>query len=158
MSGKKEKKANVPNPNAPLLACNWEDQPSPYYNTRHKNFRQYVRTFVNKEIMPYIDKWEADQDVPFDFYKKAYNYGIYATFYPKSLGGTPFEQTKEEEEAENAVLKGGREHRGDAFMTVSNFFLFTEKYTNTFFFCINPTYGRFMCGVDYNARRIVSCR
>ncbi|ETO08809.1 hypothetical protein RFI_28578 [Reticulomyxa filosa] len=102
MSGKKEKKEKIPDPKGPLIACDWENQPSPYYTERHKRFRKYVRAFVEKEVAPYLDKWEAQQDIPKEFYKKAYDYGLYASV----------------EEEEKLILSRKKEHRMDAFSTV----------------------------------------
>jgi len=119
MSKTTEKKLKVPDPNAPLIACNWEDQASPYYNDRHQRYRKYAKAFVNKEILPYIDKWEAEQELPSGFYKKAHECGVYSTFYPKAFGGTPFEQTKEEEEKETkAFISKSKDYHGDLFFTI----------------------------------------
>eukprot|EP01084_Bolivina_argentea_P144863 254061_1 len=70
---------------------NWEDLPSPYRKPIHVRWRKHVRKFVQKNVLPYIDKWEKQQSVPSSFYRKAYEAGIYASFYEKKYGGTPFE-------------------------------------------------------------------
>jgi len=69
----------------------WENQPSPYYNDSHKRFRAYMKKFVDEEVLPYIDKWEKQGDIPKAFYDRCVEYGIYAQLYPKEYGGTPFE-------------------------------------------------------------------
>ena len=35
----------------------WEGLPSPYYTDKHQRFRVYCRNFVDKEVLPNIDKW-----------------------------------------------------------------------------------------------------
>ena len=40
-------------------------------------------------MMPYLDKWENDQDYPRDLHKKAYDAGIYGAMWPQKYGGTP---------------------------------------------------------------------
>lgn len=107
-SNKKKKERSLTDPGC---LCNWEDQASPYYTDRHKRWRKHCRTFVDKEILPYIDSWEKKRDVPTSFYKKLYDYGLYAAFYPKEIGGTPFEWEKLPKSKQS-----GREH--DPFMGI----------------------------------------
>eukprot|EP01084_Bolivina_argentea_P183358 316415_1 len=40
-------------------------------------------------MMPYVDKWEQEEDFPSDLREKAYAAGIYGAMYPKEYGGTP---------------------------------------------------------------------
>lgn len=74
-----------------IMLCDWENQTSCYYNDSHLRWRKVCKDFVDSEILPYIDKWEKAGTIPLEFYKKAYNAGLYSTDYPKELGGTPFE-------------------------------------------------------------------
>ena len=74
-SNKPKKKRD---PNDPTNLCNWEDQKSPYYTDRHRRWRKYVRNFVTKEILPKIDKWEKNEEIPTSFYKKLYDAGLYS--------------------------------------------------------------------------------
>jgi len=69
----------------------WENQASPFYTEHHKRWRMYCRSFAEKELLPYIDKWEKAGDVPREFYNKCAEAGVYAFRYPKAWGGTPFE-------------------------------------------------------------------
>ena len=75
----------------PLNLISWENDDSPYYTEKHKQFRVLCRNFVDKEVIPYIDKWSKDGDVPKEFYKKAYHAGLYSRLYPKAFGGTPID-------------------------------------------------------------------
>jgi len=69
----------------------WENQASPFYNDSHKRWRAHMKKFVDEEVLPNIDKWEKQGDVPREFYYTSAEWGIYASSYPKEWGGTPFE-------------------------------------------------------------------
>jgi alkylation response protein AidB-like acyl-CoA dehydrogenase len=51
---------------------------SPYYKETHKNFREYVRKFVDTEIMPSLDSWKDANEPPKDLYKKMGRAGLLA--------------------------------------------------------------------------------
>jgi len=78
----------------PVPLVDWENQASPFYTPHHKRWRMYCRNFVDKELLPYIEKWEKAGDVPREFYTKCADAGVYAASYDKSWGGTPFEGKK----------------------------------------------------------------
>eukprot|EP00485_Elphidium_margaritaceum_P007493 CAMPEP_0202690186 /NCGR_PEP_ID=MMETSP1385-20130828/5254_1 /ASSEMBLY_ACC=CAM_ASM_000861 /TAXON_ID=933848 /ORGANISM="Elphidium margaritaceum" /LENGTH=824 /DNA_ID=CAMNT_0049345421 /DNA_START=30 /DNA_END=2504 /DNA_ORIENTATION=+ len=73
-----------------LPYVDWENQaaPSAYYTDAHRNFRARVAKFVDTEILPYVDKWEKQWNVPLSVYRKAYECGVYAARYPTEYGGT----------------------------------------------------------------------
>ena len=71
----------------------WYYHPSPYYNQTHHKFRKKIRKFVDKEIIPFVDKWDEIGKYPLILRKKAYNEGIYGALWPKKFGGTPPEGT-----------------------------------------------------------------
>ncbi len=60
---------------------------SPYYNDSHEEWAQTVRRFVEKECMPYIDKWEAAGEVPRELSIKAAQVGIIQAGFPEQYGG-----------------------------------------------------------------------
>ncbi len=35
-----------------------------YFSPEHELFRESLRKFIEKEVLPYIDEWEAQQQVP----------------------------------------------------------------------------------------------
>lgn len=37
---------------------------SPYYDESHKRLRQFVREYVENDLMPYAEEWEKDGHVP----------------------------------------------------------------------------------------------
>jgi len=76
---------------SPIPLVDWENQASPFYTAHHKRYRDYLGKFVDLELLPHIEKWEKQGNIPMEFYKTLVKYGLYAQFYPKQFGGTPFE-------------------------------------------------------------------
>lgn len=68
---------------------------SPYYNQSHVEFRARIRAFVDKELLPNVNRWEEDcvqqgKEIPFrDIVQKAYQARVLAPMYPEEVGGTP---------------------------------------------------------------------
>jgi acyl-CoA dehydrogenase len=60
---------------------------SPFYNEDHEALRQQVRRFVEKEIAPFVDRWEAAEELPRELYRKAAEAGILNIGYPEAYGG-----------------------------------------------------------------------
>nr|WP_322000688.1 acyl-CoA dehydrogenase family protein [Rhodococcus qingshengii] len=57
------------------------------YTEDHEAFRDTVRQFVGKEIVPYIPEWEAAGIVPRELYTKAAEIGINGLQIPEEFGG-----------------------------------------------------------------------
>ncbi len=69
---------------------NWyQSNVSPYYNESHREFRNRVREFVDKEIMPFAHDWDEAGTYPPELHAKAYKAGIYGAMWPAEYGGTP---------------------------------------------------------------------
>ena len=49
---------------------------SPFYDETHEAVAQSVRKFMAAEVLPNIDKWEADGELPRELHKKAAQAGI----------------------------------------------------------------------------------
>ena len=62
-------------------------QRSPYYGETHEALAQSVRTFVAREIAPFVDQWEEDGELPRALHKKAAEAGILGLRYPELYGG-----------------------------------------------------------------------
>lgn len=62
---------------------------SPYYNESHEAFRLKVRSFVDKELVPYVHDWDEEGTYPADLHQRAYKAGIYGAIWPEQYGGTP---------------------------------------------------------------------
>ena len=59
-----------------------------YFTEEHEMFRQSVRAFVEKEINPHVDEWEAAGIFPaHDLFKKMGNLGFLGLNYPEEYGG-----------------------------------------------------------------------
>lgn len=65
---------------------NWRAR-SPYYDETHESLAQSVRRFVEREVAPHIDRWEAQGELPRDLHKKAAEAGILGLRYPEAYGG-----------------------------------------------------------------------
>jgi alkylation response protein AidB-like acyl-CoA dehydrogenase/putative sterol carrier protein len=58
-----------------------------YFTEEHELFRQSLRTFLEKEAIPNIDKWEEEQRIPRDIWKKMGEMGFLGLSYPEEYGG-----------------------------------------------------------------------
>jgi len=61
---------------------------SPYFNEEHELFRQSVKEFVQKEIMPFGDIWEEEQKVPRSLFEKLGEYGFLGINHSEDHGGS----------------------------------------------------------------------
>ena len=57
------------------------------FDEEHKSFRDTVSKFVNKEILPYHDKWEKAGLVPKELWLKAGEIGLLCPNVPQEYGG-----------------------------------------------------------------------
>lgn len=53
----------------------------------HQAFREQVRRFVEREVSPNIDAWEAAEEIDRDLYRKAAQAGLLGIGYPEEYGG-----------------------------------------------------------------------
>ena len=61
---------------------------NPYFFTEeHELFRQSIRAFLDKEVRPHIEQWEADGEIPRDIYKRFGEMGFMGVTYPEKYGG-----------------------------------------------------------------------
>jgi len=60
---------------------------SPFYNQEHEDFRTQVRRFVEREIVPHIEAWEAAESLPRELHRKASDAGLLQIGFPESCGG-----------------------------------------------------------------------
>lgn len=59
------------------------------YTEEHEALRQSVRTFVQREVSPYIEQWEEAGEFPRALYEKAGELGILGLGVDEEYGGTP---------------------------------------------------------------------
>ncbi|MBW1837256.1 MAG: acyl-CoA dehydrogenase family protein, partial [Deltaproteobacteria bacterium] len=57
------------------------------YTEQHRQFRQRVRTFMEKEVTPNVETWEKDGIVPKSVWKKMGAEGFLCTDIPPEYGG-----------------------------------------------------------------------
>ncbi len=60
--------------------------PSPF-REEHDQFRNTVRSFVQKELAPFADEWEKAEIFPNDVFKRAGELGILGAHFPEDHGG-----------------------------------------------------------------------
>ena len=58
-----------------------------YFTNEHDLFRESLRDFLNKEVKGNIEKWELDQKIPKEIWKKMGNQGFLGLCYPEKYGG-----------------------------------------------------------------------
>lgn len=61
---------------------------SPYFTEEHELFRHSVREFVQKEIIPNIDTWEAEQRTPKSLFRQLGEYGYLGINHEEAYGGS----------------------------------------------------------------------
>ncbi|MCU0891416.1 MAG: acyl-CoA dehydrogenase family protein, partial [Sandarakinorhabdus sp.] len=60
---------------------------SPFYDETHEAVSQSVRRFMTTEVLPNIEQWEADGELPRELHRKAAAAGILGLGYPEEYGG-----------------------------------------------------------------------
>ncbi|WP_019143043.1 acyl-CoA dehydrogenase family protein [Noviherbaspirillum massiliense] len=63
----------------PLAPCN---------NEEYRAFRETVRRFVDKEILPHVDAWDEAGEFPRELYGHAAELGLFGLGFPEEYGGT----------------------------------------------------------------------
>jgi acyl-CoA dehydrogenase len=61
--------------------------PRPLFEEEHEMFRDAVRKFIDKEIVPHHEQWEKDGVVGRDMWRKAGEQGLLCTTLPEEYGG-----------------------------------------------------------------------
>lgn len=62
--------------------------PSRYFTEEHEIFREQVRNFVTKEVLPHIDQWEEEALFPKSLYRRMGELGFLGIRYPEKYGGS----------------------------------------------------------------------
>ncbi len=58
-----------------------------YLTEDHLLFREGLRTFLEKEVVPHIDKWEKEGQIDREIWKKFGEMGYFGIDYPEAYGG-----------------------------------------------------------------------
>lgn len=61
---------------------------SQYFNEDHHLFRQSVRQFIEREVIPNTEKWETERRIPIDIFHKMGDLGFLGINFPEEYGGT----------------------------------------------------------------------
>jgi len=59
-----------------------------YFTEEHNMFREGLKAFLQKEVVPYIDEWEEARRIPRDIWKKMGEQGFLGLGYPAAYGGS----------------------------------------------------------------------
>lgn len=60
---------------------------NPFLTPEHEEWRNQLRRFFDKEIVPYAAEWDEQGRVPSELYPKAAEIGLLGLGYPEELGG-----------------------------------------------------------------------
>jgi acyl-CoA dehydrogenase len=58
-----------------------------YFTEEHNQFRQSLRGFLQKEVVPFVDEWEKVGNPPRDIWKKFGDMGYFGLRFPEKYGG-----------------------------------------------------------------------
>lgn len=61
---------------------------SQYFNADHLLFRQSVRQFIEREVIPNTEKWETERRIPIDAFQKLGAQGFLGLMMPQEYGGS----------------------------------------------------------------------
>ncbi len=59
-----------------------------YFSEEHNMFRNSLKTFLQKEVVPHIDKWEEERRIPRSIWKKMGEQGFLGLGYSSEYGGS----------------------------------------------------------------------
>lgn len=59
-----------------------------YVTDEHRMLRDQARRFVNEEVLPNGDAWEAAEEVPREMFRKMGDLGFFGVRYPEQYGGS----------------------------------------------------------------------
>jgi hypothetical protein len=61
---------------------------SQYFTEEHELFRQSAREFIQKEVIPNSEKWETEEIIPREVFRKMGEQGLLGINFPEQYGGT----------------------------------------------------------------------
>lgn len=59
----------------------------PYFTEEHDELRKSIRRFVENEIAPHVDEWEAVGEIPRELFERMGDLGFLGLHYPEEVGG-----------------------------------------------------------------------
>lgn len=58
------------------------------FEPEHKDYRETVRAFIAREVVPHLDEWEARNQIDRSIFRKAVAAGVYGLEVPEKYGGS----------------------------------------------------------------------
>jgi acyl-CoA dehydrogenase len=58
------------------------------FSPEHEELRATVRTFVDKELLPYAEEWERSEEFPREIFARVGELGFFGMKYPAEVGGS----------------------------------------------------------------------
>ena len=58
-----------------------------YFTEEHQLFRESLKDFLKKEVVPHIEKWEKTGEIERFIWKKFGDMGYFGLSYPEEYGG-----------------------------------------------------------------------
>ncbi len=80
--------------------------PHPGFTEDHERYRETVRRFVAREVIPFVNAWDEAGEFPRELYRKAAAAGILGVGFPEEYGGTPADYFFRIVNAEEFALAG----------------------------------------------------
>src|SRR5690606_41196174 len=65
------------------------------FNEEHDLFRASVKDFLKREVIPNLDQWEKDGEVPREVYEKFGAMGYFGLRFPEAYGGSDLDRSEE---------------------------------------------------------------
>jgi alkylation response protein AidB-like acyl-CoA dehydrogenase len=59
-----------------------------YFTEEHESFRRTLRDYLEKEVVPNVDKWEEDGELPHEIWKKIGDMGYFGLTFSEKYGGS----------------------------------------------------------------------
>jgi len=60
----------------------------PYFSEEHQMFRDTVREFVNRELVPHVEEWDKAEEFPRELFLRMGELGFLGLPYPEEYGGS----------------------------------------------------------------------
>ena len=63
-------------------------RPSLYFTEEHDLFRQSLRQFIDREVVPHTEAWETARRIPVSIFRRMGELGYLGLLFPENVGGT----------------------------------------------------------------------
>jgi acyl-CoA dehydrogenase len=81
--------------------------PDPFATEERRALRALTRTFVQREVLPHLDDWEAAGELPRSLHERAARAGLLGVGFPESVGGSGGDLLDTVVVTEEVLLSGG---------------------------------------------------